>query len=134
VNVSEDKSPTFFIPGCAPEDQEQLYAAMARDCENVAVPDIGKRIYAISHHHDSDIWFATVGKTLTGRRPIWKGRKKTDDTFVIEDPALVLAIFPVPGNDLCWVYTDAGAGAGRRTEWANPFMAGQLGRMDYFST
>jgi hypothetical protein len=82
----------------------------------------------------SDVWFASVGKTLTGRRPVWKGRKKTEETFAIEDPALVLVIFPVPGNNLCWVYTYAGTGPGRRTEWENPFMAGQLGRMDYFST
>ena len=131
--MSEGEPPTFFIPGCPPDEQEKVYAAMARACENVAVPDIEKRLYAISHRHDGDIWFVTVGKALTGRRPIWKGRKKTEDTFAIEDPALVLAIFPFPSNDLCWVYTDAGSGAGRRTEWANPFIAGELGRMDYFS-
>jgi hypothetical protein len=131
--MSEDNPPVFFIPGCAPEEQEKVYAAMASDCENVPVPGIGKRIHAISHHHDGDLWFVTVGKTLMGRRPVWKGRRKTEDTLAIEDPALVLAIFPFPGSDLCWVYTDAGDAAGRRTEWANPFMAGQLGRIDYFS-
>jgi hypothetical protein len=98
---------------------------------NVHVPGPGKRLYAISHHHDSDVWFVTVGKTLTGRRPVWKGRKKNEETRPVEDPALVRAIFPA--NGLCWVFTDGGAAAGRRTEWENPFMAGELGRMDYFS-
>ena len=94
--MSEDNPPVFFIPGCAPEEQEKVYATMASDCENVPVPGIGKRIYAISHHHDGDQWFVTVGKTLTGRRPVWKGRKKTADTFAIENPALVLAFFRFP--------------------------------------
>jgi hypothetical protein len=36
-------------------------------------------------------------------------------------------------NGLCLVFTDGGAAAGRRTGCENPFMAGELGRMDYFS-
>jgi hypothetical protein len=44
------------------------------------VPGPGKRLYAISHHHNGDVRFVTVCKTLTGRRPIWKGRKKTEET------------------------------------------------------
>jgi hypothetical protein len=75
--------------------------------------------------------FVTVGKTLAGRRPVWKGRKKSEETRPIEDPALVRPIFPA--NGLCLVFTDGGAAAGRRTEWKNPFMAGELGRMDCFS-
>jgi hypothetical protein len=53
-----------------------VYASMARSC-NVHVPGTGQRLYVISHRHDGDVWFATVGKTLTGRRPVWKGRKRT---------------------------------------------------------
>lgn len=52
----------------------------------------------------------------------WKGRKKTEETRPIEDPALVRAIFPA--NGLCLVFTGGGAAAGRRTECENPFMAG----------
>jgi hypothetical protein len=114
VGMSEDKPPRFFIPGCAPEEQDKVYAAKARSC-NVHVPGPGKRLYAISHHHDGDVWFVTVGKALTGRRPVWKGRKKTEDTRRIEDAALVRAIFPA--NGLCWVFTDGGAAAGRRNGW-----------------
>jgi hypothetical protein len=79
VSMSEDMPPVFFISGCQSEEQEELYAAMARSC-NVHVPGPGRRLYAISHRHDGDAWFATVGKTLTGRRPVWKGRKKTEET------------------------------------------------------
>ena len=50
--------------------EEKLYASMARRC-NVHVPGPGKRLYAISNHHDGDVWLATVGKTLTDRRPVW---------------------------------------------------------------
>jgi hypothetical protein len=119
--MSEDKPPRFFIPDCAPEEQDKIYAAKARSC-NVRVPGLGQQLYAISHRHDGDVWFVTVGKTLTGRRRVWKGRKKTEETFAIEDPALVLAIFPVPGNNLCWVYTYAaldpeGAQNGRIPSW-----------------
>jgi hypothetical protein len=128
--MSEDKPPTFFIPGCAPEEQEGVYASMAKSC-NLPMPGIGQRLYSISHRHDSDVWFATVGKTLEGRRLVWKGRKKTEETYPIEDPALVLAI--LPANGLCLVFTDGGAATGRRSEWQNPFMAGDLGRMDRFS-
>jgi hypothetical protein len=117
-----DKPPTFFIPGCPPEDQEKLYAAMAKDCENVAVPAIGQRIYAISYRHNGDVWFATVGQTQTGKRPIWKSGKKTEEMMNIEDPNLVLAIFPFTTHDLCWVYTSGG-----------PFIAGEVGRTDRFS-
>jgi hypothetical protein len=98
------------VPGCAPEERENFYAAMARGC-NVHVPGTGQRLYAIRCRRNGDVWFATVGKTLTGRRPVWKGRKKTEETSPIEDPALVLAILPV--NGLCWVATDGGAAAGR---------------------
>jgi hypothetical protein len=77
------------------------------------------------------VWFVKVGKTLTGRRSVWKRRKKAEGTRPVEDPALVQAIFPADG--LCWVFTDGGVAAGSRTEWENPLMAGELGRMDYFS-
>jgi hypothetical protein len=63
VGMSEDKPPVFFIPGCQPEEQEELYAAMARSC-NVHVPGPGQRLHLISHRHDGDVWFATAGKTL----------------------------------------------------------------------
>jgi hypothetical protein len=43
--MSEDKTPTFFIPGCMPEEQEKVYAVMARSC-NVHKPGTGQRSYA----------------------------------------------------------------------------------------
>jgi hypothetical protein len=39
------------VPGCAPEEQEKFYAAMARGCD-VHVPGTGQRLYAISPRHD----------------------------------------------------------------------------------
>jgi hypothetical protein len=42
----------------------------------VPVPEPGKRVYAISFRHDSDIWRATVGESMRGRRPVWQGRKE----------------------------------------------------------
>ena len=46
AGMSEDMPPTFFIPSCAPEEQEKVYASMARSC-NVHVPGPGRRRYAI---------------------------------------------------------------------------------------
>jgi hypothetical protein len=117
-----DQAPSFFIPECSSEDQERLYTSMARDCESVAVPSVDQRIYAISYRHNGDIWFATVGQTQTGKRAIWKGRKRTEEMINIEDPNLVLAIFPFANDDLCWVYTSGGC-----------FVASEIVRMDRFS-
>jgi hypothetical protein len=83
-------------------DQERRYTAMARNCESVAVPGVGQRIYGISYRYNGDIWFATVGQTQTGKCPNWKGRKRTEEMINIEDPNLVLAIFPFASHDLCW--------------------------------
>jgi hypothetical protein len=74
------------------------------DSCNVHVPILGRRLYTISRRHDGGGWFVMVGKTLTGRRPVWKGRKKTEEIRPIEVSAFVLAVFPA--NDLCWVATD----------------------------
>jgi hypothetical protein len=43
MGMSEDKPPIFFIAGCAPEEQEKVYASMARSC-NVHVPGTGQRL------------------------------------------------------------------------------------------
>jgi hypothetical protein len=69
---------------------------------SVAVPGVGQRIYGISYRYNGDIWFATVGQTQTGKCPNWKGRKRTEEMINIEDPNLVLAIFPFASHDLCW--------------------------------
>jgi hypothetical protein len=124
-----DSQPFFFIPNCDPDKQEDLYATLAEAC-GVAVPPMQQRICAITFHHNGDIWFATVGETMTGREYVWKGRKKTEETRNIEDPGLVLAIFRA--KDICFVYTDGGTRAGRHSKWAIPFMAGQLGLVQTF--
>jgi hypothetical protein len=65
-------------------DRPGATTAMARNCESVAVPGVGQRIYAISYRHNGDIWFATVGQIQTGKRRIWKGRKRTEEMINIE--------------------------------------------------
>jgi hypothetical protein len=94
MGMSEDKPPTFFIPGCVPEEQEKVYASMARNC-NVHVPGPGRRLYAISHHHDGDVWFVTVGKTLTGRHPVWKAARRPTRP-ALSKTLLWYARFPLP--------------------------------------
>ena len=108
--------------------------AMAKNLRDaMPVPEPGKRIYAISFRHDSDVWYATVGESMRGRRPDWHGRKKTETTVSIEDSAIVAAIYPTYRDNLFWVYHDGGLGSRLRSKWALPFLAGEAGILDYFS-
>jgi hypothetical protein len=120
--VTDDKPPRFFIPGVAAAEEEQVYSEMATRNRSLAVPSIGRRLYAITHHHKGDLWFVTVGKILTGRRL----------NIAIDDPALVLAIFLVPSSGRCWVHTDGGTSVGKRSSWMNPFLAGEVDQVQYF--
>jgi hypothetical protein len=133
VGMSNGKPPAFFVPGCTPETQEAAFAAMGNGLENaMPVPEPGRRIYAISFRHDSDVWYATVGESVKGRRPVWQGRKKTEATVSIEDSGIVVAIYPAYRDDLFWVYHDGGQDSRQRSKWALPFLAGEAGILDYF--
>jgi hypothetical protein len=131
--MSNGKPPAFFVPGTTPEEQETAYAAMATGLPDpLPVPEPGKRIYAISFRHDSDVWYATVGQSMRGRRPVWQGRKKTQTTVSIEDSAIVVAIYPTYRDGLFWVYHDGGQDSRQRSKWALPFLAGEAAVLDYF--
>jgi hypothetical protein len=90
--------PLFFLPFLPRELAEASYAYMAEKCDKIA-PGPGGRVYSISFVHERVAWVATVGKRLRGHRP---GHKAT--ARLIEDPAMVLAIFP--GTPYC-IVTDA---------------------------
>ena len=80
--------PLFFLPFLPPELAEKSYAYMADKCDKIA-PGPGGRVYSISFVHRGVVWVATVGKRLKGHRP---GHRVT--ARLVEDPAMVLAIFP----------------------------------------
>jgi hypothetical protein len=133
VGMSNGNPPAFFIPGCTPETQEATFLAMGNLLPNpVSIPEAGRRIYAISFRHDSDVWYATVGESMRGRRPVWQRRKKTETTVSIEDSAIVAAIYPTYRDDLFWVYHDGGQGSRLHSKWALPFLAGEAGILNYF--
>ncbi|HEY6764379.1 MAG TPA: hypothetical protein VI386_06375 [Candidatus Sulfotelmatobacter sp.] len=90
--------PLFFLPFLPRELAEASYAYMAEKCDKIA-PGPGGRVYSISFVHQRVVWVATVGKRLKGHRP---GHRAT--ASLIEDPAMVLAIFP--GTPYC-IVTDA---------------------------
>jgi hypothetical protein len=90
--------PLFFLPFLPPELVEASYAHMAEKCATIP-PGPGGRVYSISFVHQGVVWVATVGKRLKGQTP-GNGPLAT----LIEDPAMVLAIFP--GNPY-WIVTDA---------------------------
>jgi hypothetical protein len=132
--MSNGKPPAFFVPGCTTEEQETAFEAMAKRLPDaMPVPEPGKRIYAISFRHDSDVWYATVGESMRGRRPVWHGRKKTETTVSIEDSAIVVAIYAAHRRNLFWVYHDGGLDSRQRSKWALPFLAGEAAILDYFS-
>jgi hypothetical protein len=123
VSASEHH-PAFFVPECAEEKQEQVYAGLATWCSRPSAP-VDERIYSIRWIHDGETWTATVGQQLSGERVKRRRRRgEYEETRLpLKDGATVLAIF-APGPYM--VVTDAAPINPRvLTKWANPFMAGE---------
>jgi hypothetical protein len=124
-------APAFFLPAATPENQEEMFAELAKWCDR-AVPPLAGRIYSITYVHDVAEWTATVGNTLRGvRRRVTRSRgKKIERTELESDPATVLAIFP---GEPFMVVTNHGIGGNVGSAWVNPFMAGRPRSVTYFS-
>jgi hypothetical protein len=128
--------PQFFvptvIPAVKPDNQESVYAELARWCGRV-VPNPEKRIYSITFVHDSERWTATVGESLRGRRIRTKRSRgmRIEREEPVSDPAVVLAIFAgVP----YMMVTNHRLGEQRvGSAWENPFLAGEPESVTYFS-
>jgi hypothetical protein len=88
ITVPMPTPPLFFLPFLPPELAEASYTHMAEKCDKIA-PGPQGRVYSISFLHERVVWVATVGKHLEGHRPRHRATAK-----LIEDPAMVLAIFP----------------------------------------
>lgn len=121
----------FFLPGAPADKQEESYSSLA-ELAGRATPENDSRIYSITYQHDGGEWTATVGERLHGhtiadpRAPAKKRRAEKP----LGDSAVVVAILPgVP----YLVFTDSGHGAGSRSGWENPFMAGQPTSVTYFA-
>ena len=118
-----------------PRKQEAAFAAMANGFpDTMPVPEPGKRIYAISFRHDGDVWYATVGEPMRGRRPsLERPQQDLKLTVPIEDSAIVVAIFAASRNNLCWVYHDGGLGSRRSNgparSWLRNWAGGSLLRV-----
>ena len=84
--------PRFFVPLCPPECEEGSYAHLAQSCDR-KVPPVGHRIYSIIFEDHGIVWTATIGEHLRGRKAVKVKNKETVE-WQIDDPALVLAIFP----------------------------------------
>lgn len=120
----------FFLPSAPADKQEETYAGLAK-LVGRPVPSSDARIYSITYIHDGAEWIATVGEKLHGHTiadPRARAKKRRTEKPV-GDSAVVVAIFPsVP----FLVFTDGGHGAGGRSAWENPFMAGQPISVTYF--
>jgi hypothetical protein len=92
LGLSRLTMPPFFLPLCPSESQEASYAHLAKGCGR-KVPPIGQRIYSISFEDHGIVWTATVGEYLRGRKALKLKNKETVE-WQIEDPALIVAIFP----------------------------------------
>ncbi|TPV47811.1 hypothetical protein FJ661_20040 [Pseudarthrobacter phenanthrenivorans] len=112
----------FFIPDISPEDAEEAYASYATLAGGAPQPH-GRRIRSISWRPRTDeLWTAEVGKKLSGKKDVVKGRGTTrrEYTESLHDGATVLAIFPgVPYR----VVTDKKINPEVRSAWENPFLA-----------
>lgn len=125
-------APAFFVPGATPENQEQVYEELAKRCGLPRVPDPSSRVYSITFTSRGEEWTATVGEYLRGikRQPSRSKADRTERTESLEDPATVYAIFP----GLTYkVITDHGILPGVRSEWVNPFLAGEPSSITCFS-
>jgi hypothetical protein len=122
---------SFFVPEATPEDQEAVFAELARFAKQ-PVPQLSERVYSITYDHGPEEWRATVGERLRGVR---RKRIRSEGTTVerelpIRDPALVVAIFP---GTAYLVVTDSHPIGGVRSGWRNPFLAGAPKSVTRFS-
>jgi hypothetical protein len=116
-------APAFFVPAATLETQESVYTQFAKWC-GIPAPPTDKRVYSIVFSHDGEIWHATVGESMHGTRYSthkMKG-KKVERSQPVNDPALVLAIFP--GSPYI-VVTNHLIAENVHSRWANPFLAGE---------
>jgi hypothetical protein len=113
--------PLFFLPFLPPGLAEAYYAHMAEKCDRIA-PGPRGRVYSISFVNERVVWVATVGKHLKGHR---SGHRTKES--LIEDPALVLALFP--GSPYT-IVTDALHTAG--SNFPNIFLGTPV-EVEYFS-
>jgi hypothetical protein len=126
-----DKPPVFFVPAATSENQESVYAGLAKMAQT-SLPPVSNRIYSITYTHDGEVWTATVGEKLKGvgyKTSRVKG-KKLERVLRLSDPAVVLAIFP--GNPYM-VVTNHRIAVDVGSRWVNPFMAGVPDEVTYFS-
>jgi hypothetical protein len=126
------KPPGFFVPDVPPENQEAVYAELAK-LSRSAVPSVERRIYSITYRHDGEDWTATVGENLKGvrYRTVRVKGQKVERMERLSDPAIVLAIFT--GHPY-FVVTNHRLAGNVGSRWENPFMAGVPDTVIYFST
>lgn len=124
--------PLFFVPGATPEDQEAVFAELARFAGRTA-PQLSARVYSITFDHDGEEWRATVGETLSGVRSKWIRSKGTivERETPLRDAALVLAIF---SGAPYLVVTDSRPIGRVRSAFQNPFRAGAPKPVTRFSS
>lgn len=123
--------PVFFVPDTAVETAESVYADFAKWCGS-KVPAPRNRVYSITWLHGDEEWTATVGEPLRGIRCITTRGKKIERRDQLRDPAIVLAIFPdVPFKVVTNHFIDGKTSV--RSAWVNPFLAGSIKSITYFT-
>lgn len=116
--------PAFFVPFTTPHEGEAAYEDLAR-AAGLAAPALEQeRVFSMVFISDGEVWSATVGERLYGRRS-YQGTfagKPVARAFEGSDAALVLAIFP--GTPYV-VVTDGGKAANAPTRWPKVIAAGR---------
>lgn len=116
----------FFVPETSKEEFEIVYKQLA-EAANSKVPSLEDRVYSIEFSSNGEKWLATVGEKLTGEK---KHKKVNAFPEKISDGATVLAIFRSSSH---MVVTNKGITQNVRSNWENPFMAGQPTKVVKFS-
>jgi hypothetical protein len=117
-------TPAFFVPEVPPERTEAEWYALLAGVAQVPIPPPAQRVYSITYTHNGETWTSTVGERSRGTRTreVGRGRARRSHTTALNDPAIVLAIFP--GNPHV-IVTDKDLVRQVYSDWANPFLMGE---------
>lgn len=112
------------MPRADPVDAERYLGELASFVGRPA-PSADNRYQSVTFAHNGEQWTAEVGHELRGEHRVARRRRQGQIEVVtrLQDPAMVLAIFP--DSRLWLVVTSARPITSMKSAWENPFIIGE---------